>query len=254
MMDDEDDVPTAPFWMATFSDMMTLLMTFFVMLVAMSEVEVNRFQQALTYFQGSTGILSQQTPATPQTPLAPPKPTPQQLKQYRTFMAYLEANNLTENVQVTLTERGIHVVITDSLMFKTGGADLIDSSRDILHMVAGLVDDSVKAVVVEGHTDDRPIQTPHFPSNWELSSARAASAVRFLLRHPRALDPSRYVAVGYGPYRPVMPGTSARARARNRRVEILLSWTSWTNRPQPLTDPLLKTPERLPPPSSSASL
>ena len=240
--DDDDEMPTAPFWMATFSDMMTLLLAFFVMLVAMSEVEVKKFEDALSYFQGSTGAMEHHssTPTVRKSAQATFM-SRRMAEQYEKVLKYVQNHGLEGVVEVNLTERGIHVVITDSVMFGSGAAELIEPSRTLLRQLAGILEEGdISAVLVEGHTDDRPIQTARFPSNWELSSARAASVVRYLLEQPHALPPERYTAIGHGEHTPVAPNTSAETRARNRRVEILFEWTE-PNEDLPALDPRLPT-------------
>ncbi len=240
--DDGSDMPTAPFWLTTYSDMVTLLMTFFVLIVSMSEVKVQKFEEALSYFTGKTGVL--QHDAAVRSPLMQPiknLKTVEQSKRYEQLIKYLQDNNLQDKVQVNLTEKGLHVIITDSVMFNSGAAELIDPSRTILQMVASVLGNEVKSVLVEGHTDDRPISTSSFPSNWELSGARASSVVRFLLAQGSALAPSAYQAVGYGEYHPIDANDTLKGRARNRRVEIMFSWESWQNASNPY-----KTPEPIP--------
>ena len=232
--------------MATFSDMVTLLLTFFVMLVAMSEVEVKKFKEALSYFHGNTGLLQHDAVQPTMRRQDQNKVlSRRQAEQYERLIAYLQENGLEDKVEVELTTEGIHAVMTDSVMFRSGRAELIEPSRTILRMMADLLSAEIAAVVVEGHTDDQPITTALFPSNWELSAARATSVVRFLLEQPRALPPARYSALGHGEHRPVAATATAEGRARNRRVEILFSWDV----PDADTDlpPLLAPPS--PPPA-----
>ncbi len=222
--------PTAPFWMVTFSDMVTLLLTFFVMIVSMSEVEVKKFKEALSYFQGRTSVLLHDsvTPAMNQQ-LMTISQAKDQAERYEELLEYLEESNLDGKVEVQLTANGLHLVIADSVMFNSGQAVLIEPSRTVLRFIAGLLDGRIKAVVVEGHTDDRPIRTARYPSNWELSSARAASVVRFMLSITDEPEASSYVSIGYGEHRPLALNATAAGRARNRRVEIFLSWIPWQN-------------------------
>ncbi|MCB0719858.1 MAG: flagellar motor protein MotB [Bacteroidetes bacterium] len=231
-MEEEDDEPSAPFWMATFSDMATILLTFFVMIVAMSEVEVKKFKAALSYFQGSTGILEHDA-ATPaiQAPMREnlDQVTAEDLERYEEVLRYIEAQNLEDKVEIFLTDRGMHVVITDSVMFSTGSAELIEPSRSILALVSQVLQEGVESVIVEGHTDDRSIATKVFPSNWELSTARASAVVRFLSDLDNALPDSQYVSIGYGEFRPIATNRTSEGRAKNRRVEILFSWEPWIN-------------------------
>ena len=222
---EEDDEPTAPFWMATFSDMMTLLLTFFVMLVAMSEVEVKKFEEALSYFQGGTGMLSYES-VTPTLRRHSSVEYSQRehAMRFEEVERYLQEQGLTDMVEVNLTETGLSVSVTDSVMFHSGAAELIEPSQHLLATLTELLGGAVAAIRVEGHTDDRPIQTARYPSNWELSTARAASVVRFLLETPDALSPDRYTALGHGEHRPIASNETGEGRARNRRVDIFFEW------------------------------
>ncbi len=244
--DEGNDLPTAPFWMATFSDMMTLLLVLFVLIVSMSKVEVEKFKEAISYFQGRTGVL--QNNAALQQPQ--PFQSPMQERRIEALTSYLEEKGLEDKVRVEVTEEGVRTVITDSVMFESGRAELIEPASTVLSLLAGVIDADVQAVAVEGHTDSRPIQTSKYPSNWELSAARASSVVRFLQTQEDVLDPGQYAAIGYGEHRPVAPNQTADGRAQNRRVEILFSWKSWpkTNPSNPKKEPnQTPTPMKLPP-------
>ena len=235
----EDEGPTAPFWMTTYSDMVTLLLVFFVLIVAMSEVKVGKFKDALSHFQGRSGLFSYsayQVPTRDQVIAA--FHSEERIKRYKALMDQLEQHGLDDEVQVNVAEKGFHIVITNSAMFATGEAELIEPSRTALELISSQLDGMVASVIVEGHTDDLPINTRTYPSNWELSTARAASVVRFLLEQEDALDPSQYVAVGYGEHRPIDWRRTPEGRARNRRVEMLFSWDSWLSS----NDSLLTTP------------
>lgn len=221
-LDDEDDLPTAPFWLTTYSDMVTLLLTFFVLIVSMSEVEVKKFQEALSYFHGHKSVLAFESMVPP---VYPREQQEQILKEaaqrYDELLAFLQSSGLADKVEVELTERGLHVTITDSVVFASGSAVLLASSREVLAKISGVMGEAVASVEVEGHTDNLPIGTSVFPSNWELSAARAASVVRFFLEQENALDPGHYSAIGRGEFHPVASNDTAAGRSRNRRVEIL---------------------------------
>jgi len=244
----DNDQPTAPFWMTTFSDMMTLLMVFFVLIVSMSEIKIERFEEALTYFQGGRGVLSQQsimnnTLNTQDTPNI----NRRRAERFEKLQEYLRENGLQDKVQVSLRPDGVHTVITDSVMFNTGEARIIEPARTVLRLLVGVIDTEVKAVAVEGHTDSRPIRTIRYPTNWELSAARAASVVRFLQQHEDVLEPQRYVALGYGEHRPVATNATPAGRAQNRRVEILFSWEPWQDKMNPSLKNLPKAQIKNPP-------
>lgn len=237
---EEDQMPTAPFWMTTFGDTMTLLLVFFVLIVSMSQIKIERVQEALTYFQGGQGVLYQQSVMKS---TARPHETPyinnrRQAERFEQLNEYLREQGLQDRVQVNLRPDGIHAVITESVMFNTGEARLIEPARTVLELLAGVIDEEMETVAVEGHTDSRPIQTFRYPTNWELSAARAASVVRFLHQHEDVLEPDQYVALGYGEFHPVATNATPEGRAQNRRVEILLSWESWQNKLNPTLENL----------------
>ncbi len=211
--------------MTTYSDMVTLLLTFFVLIVSMSEVEVKRFKEALSHFKGRRSVLQFESMVPPTRPEENSEELylsrEERLEELATF---LKENELQEKIQVNVTERGVHVSIVDSVVFASGEAELLNSAREVLANVGKMLTPLAKLVIVEGHTDDRPISTSQFPSNWELSGARAASVVRFFLKQgDDALHPGQYKTVGFGEFRPVASNTTASGRARNRRVEILFS-------------------------------
>lgn len=245
IQDEGSEEPSAPFWMTTFSDMATLLLTFFVLIVSMSTIEVKKFQEALSYFTGHTGILMQTFP------IKSPRLNTQKDKQkekirairYEKIQQYIKEQGLEDKVQVNLTESGMHVIIIDSLMFPSGEAELTPEARKVLKAISGILEDDVEAVIVEGHTDNVPIRSTQYPSNWELSAARAASVVRYLLSLNHALPPERYMAVGYGEFHPRASNATPEGRAKNRRVEILFSWEPWQKTISNL-QPLAKKPAR----------
>ena len=134
---------------------------------------------------------------------------------------YVHAQGLSGDVDVTLTATGLRVTLSDAIAFSSGSARLGGTAPDVLRQVARAAR-AAGAVEVEGHTDSVAIATPLYPSNWELSAARAAAVVRFLLDEPGALPPARYLAVGYGAFHPRAPNATPGGRARNRRIAILL--------------------------------
>jgi chemotaxis protein MotB len=216
----EEEEPTAPFWMATFSDMMTLLLTFFVMLVAMSSVEVKKFEEALSYFTGRRGLMEQEGLMPGIMGIAGQQDSREQAEVFESIAREIQEKGLAASVSVDLTERGIRVTLLDEIAFAPGSVALDETAREVLRGIAEAVD-APMAVEVEGHTDDVPISTPAYPSNWELSAARAAAVVRFLSVESGALAPDRYIAVGYGEFRPRVDNDSPENRALNRRITVL---------------------------------
>ena len=113
------------------------------------------------------------------------------------------------------------VRLADRVLFDLGKADLRPDARRVLDALAGVLAELPNPVRVEGHTDDLPINNERFPSNWELSTARATTVVRYFIEH-HGMDPRRFSAAGYGEYHPLVPNTSAANRQKNRRVDVVI--------------------------------
>ncbi|MBC7324841.1 MAG: OmpA family protein [Moorella sp. (in: Bacteria)] len=225
----------APAWMITFSDLMTQLVVFFVLLFSMSVISQQKFQQFLASYQG-IGILDGgvsaiiETEAAPEDYLqSPDSPEAaaalararEMMQTYQTVKNFLTANGLESLVEVRYEERGIALDIKERILFDSGKADLKPEAIRLLDKLLGLLRQVPNEVRVEGYTDNRPIHTIQFPSNWELSTARASRVVRYFIEEHR-LQPERFVAVGYGEYRPLYPNDTAEHMAENRRVVLLL--------------------------------
>jgi chemotaxis protein MotB len=138
------------------------------------------------------------------------------------LQAYAKAHGFSDKVQTVIERRGLVVrVLTDKLLFDSGQATLQPSGDPLLEEVAQLLNvDKSHPITVEGHTDNVPIATAQFPSNWELSTARATTVVRFLIAH--GVGANRLGAVGYAALHPIASDATAAGRALNRRVEIVL--------------------------------
>ena len=232
----EEEEPTSPFWMATFSDMMTLLLTFFVMLVAMSSVEVKKFEEALSYFTGRRGIMEQEGMMPGIMGVAGQSDARTQAKQFEDIARDIQEKGLGEGVEIDLTDKGIRVTFVDSIAFASGSVELTAPARAVLERAAELAS-TVAAVEAEGHSDNVPIATAAYPSNWELSAARAAAVVRFLAVQPDSLAPQHYSATGYGEFQPRDTNDTPEGRARNRRITVLFRTSEHAD-----TDSLLPFP------------
>ena len=216
-----DEEPTSPFWMATFSDMMTLLLTFFVMLVAMSSVEVKKFEEALSYFTGRRGMMEQEGLMPGIMGVAAQNDARTQAKQFEDIARDIQEKGLGEGVEIDLTDKGIRVTFVDSIAFASGSVDLNGPARGVLERAAELAS-TVAAVEVEGHSDNVPIATAAYPSNWELSAARAAApSSASSPSNPTPSRPQHYSATGYGEHHPRASNDTPEDRARNRRITVL---------------------------------
>jgi len=219
-------------WLCTYGDMMSLLLTFFILLFSLSTLSENKFQMARASLAAAFGAVLDGGPVVIGEGTSPEeieaileeieKQDFQQFEEVRVaLMQFIEKEGLRGQIEVTDDSRGLVVRFADSVLFDLGRADLRPDSRMILDKVAGLIQIIPNHVRVEGHTDDLKINTEKFPSNWELSTGRAAAVVRhFIERHN--LPPTRLSAAGYGEYRPIAPNDGEANRRKNRRVDIVI--------------------------------
>nr|MDQ2694032.1 OmpA family protein [Pseudomonadota bacterium] len=154
-----------------------------------------------------------------QTP--PPPATPDPLARVaQRIQQTLPALIRSDLVTVRRTGQWVEIEIKNSILFPSGSAVINPQALEPLRQIAAILADVPHRVQVEGFTDDQPISTPVFPSNWELSAARAASVVHLLTRN--GVAPQRLAAVGYGEFRPVADNATAGGRERNRRVVLVI--------------------------------
>lgn len=264
-------------WLLTYADMITLVMAFFIMLYAMSRVDLVRFEKTAFAIRAGFG----QAKATDSSRVMtgggstdfPPryrvvekneliknamrrsdeqvgagggaqdinndeaKAADDQVakgmskqeaaklsKVGQTIKQRLGQRGLAKNVDILVDERGLVVRIkSDNILFELGKADLKKDSVPLLNTLAATLKSVPNVVRVEGHTDILPISTLRYPSNWELSTARASSVIRYWLA-TGALSPSRLSAAGYADSRPVASNATGYGRALNRRVEVVVVW------------------------------
>lgn len=128
-------------------------------------------------------------------------------------------------VRIVHSERGLAIQMQGTVLFELGRAELRRGAETVLHEVAAALKRVPNVVAIEGYTDNLPIQTDEFPSNWELSTRRATTVLRYLVDR-EGLPPDRFVAVGYGEHRPLFDNRTEEGRARNRRVDIVLLKTA----------------------------
>ncbi|GBG55573.1 flagellar motor protein MotB [Sporomusaceae bacterium FL31] len=225
-------------WLIPYADLLTLLLALFIVLFASSQVDQKKFDRMANSFSaafssGSPAILdsSMSTPSATEDPPAGTekeqaylKETAQLLEVKRVVDKYINDNNLAGDLQTALTEDGLLIRIKDTALFPSGSAELLPESRRIGAAVSQLLVPLQQKIIVSGHTDNVPINTREFPSNWELSSKRSLNFMKFIISQDK-LQPERFSAIGYGEYRPVAGNDSVDGRAKNRRVEVLISRT-----------------------------
>ena len=132
---------------------------------------------------------------------------------------YIKKEDLSEYAHVVVDEYRVKLILSSPVLFQSGKVDVSAQGKDILAGVGAVFDSVMNPLEIEGHTDNVPIRTDEYPSNWELSFFRAFSVVRYYI-FTRGYNPIRLTAKGFGEYRPLVPNDSALNRAKNRRIEI----------------------------------
>lgn len=227
----------SPSWMATMADMMQLLLTFFILLFSMSSVDQIKFasvatsvQEAFIGYGGKSMIIegyqgeniNQVRDGVIMDDSSVLEEIPQEVVQmYEKVGAFLEENNFQADLAVSMNSSGVYVDIKDAILFDSGSAQLKDSGLEVLRNLKGLIQDFNNDIVIEGHTDNVKSIMPQYPTNWELSTARAVSVVRYLVE-VEGVNPSRLSARGYGEYSPIADNDTAENRALNRRVNMFI--------------------------------
>lgn len=211
-------------WLLTYADLITLLAAFFIVMYSMSQIDAKKFgemSEALNgLLRGGKSILKydKAMPSTSGDGLLKLGNLTVVRKQLVERFQSLDKEKV---LQTEITERGLVIHIMESALFNEGSADLEDKAVEILDLVASRIAGLPNHIRIEGHTDDRTINTLRYPSNWELSAARATEVVRYLIDNHN-IPSDKISALGYGQFRPVKPNTSIENRAINRRVDVLI--------------------------------
>jgi len=207
---DEED------WLTTYADAITLLMAFFVMLVSFSKIDLPAFEEAMAGIKKELG--REEAPKRPMFDLA---------QNLNTILEEVQIDQ--DEVETGFDESGVVIEFANNSFFRPGSAELLPRAKKILTGIAYEVAEppyDLYFVDVEGHTDDSPIHTARFPSNWELSTARATGVVRYLIEV--GVEPERLKASGYAEVKPKFPNRDLfgepipENQAKNRRITIRL--------------------------------
>ena len=220
-------VPGAPAWLTTFSDLMSLLLCFFVLIVSMSSVDPQEFNKASGALKGSLGILSEDPSTMELVHVIVPKISDVELGEISTAISklqdFVETQKQQESIKVSITSKGVAIRILTPLLFERGHAELKPQGMPFLAKIFDMSKGWDNTIRVAGHTDDLPIVNGMYDSNWELAYTRARNAIKFGINYS-AIEPSRFSVVGYGEYRPAFANDSEENRAKNRRIEIFIEY------------------------------
>ena len=232
MMDEPQDQPPpgAPEWMVTFADLMSLLLTFFVLLLSFSNMEIVKFRTMAGSVRNALGLKSEiDLSDVPRGSSLLPYENPREgngqgdIKNADALRDELKrivrSSGLPVKGKIQVLAESVALQLDGDLLFDSGRAELRGESIPLLNDLAELIRRMDYRVDVLGHTDNLPIATTLFPSNWELSGARAGRAVRHLVEHN--VPPGRLRAIGHAETRPVASNGTETSRALNRRVEFV---------------------------------
>lgn len=222
-------------WLTTYSDMMTLILTFFVLLYSFSLVDKRKFQQvaqsmASAFNGGSNVVISSSGSIGPvPTDGNPGKDSTSSIgvaegeleKMYKDVMGFVKNKDMEAKVSIKKDTRGILIEIQDKILFDSGKADIKSGSYNLLNDISELLNKFPNEVIIEGHTDNLPISRGYYKSNWELSTDRAVKVVKYFVDNKK-MDGKRFQAVGCGEYRPIATNSTPQGRQTNRRVNILI--------------------------------
>lgn len=242
----------SPEWLTTYSDLVTLLLTFFIMLFAMSSINKQKFEDlarslsaSFLKFDGGEGILSSSgnsiitvnfvNPSDEQKAQQKEKyiesaeemiiDAQQQINDKKMDVAkeeirqMIEAEGLEDKVQVVEEKDYIMVRLDSEVFFDSGSAEISPEGLEVLRTLSDTLRAIENEIFISGHTDNVPINTPFYKSNWELSTARATNVVRYFVEE-LGLDPTKFTATGNGEFQPIGDNTTPEGRQKNRRIEI----------------------------------
>ena len=227
-------------WLVPYADLLTLLLALFVVLFASAKADTEKFAQvahamnqalggpitigsgAQSILVGGAGVVGQGG-SPPVAGLSPAELENAQLNSVKQLIEeFVQEKKVEMELETTLSDTGLVIRIRDNALFASGSAQLYPEALKLANLVAGVLGDIPQNVLVSGHTDNVPINTAQYPSNWELSSARALALMRQLLSANPKISPARMSAIGFGEYRPIVSNATEEGRSQNRRVEILI--------------------------------
>lgn len=238
----QDDFDVSSNWILTYSDMITIILIFFIIFFITSANENSVLYEIKQQLDSKVGDLETEKSKLEEDyddltqkneNLEEQNVTlAQELFQLRNieedintsnedFIEYLRDNGLMDDVYLIQNENGLLIRFKDSVLFNSGQAILIGEGNIILDKIADKIKDIDNKIRVEGFTDNKPINTERFPSNWELSAGRAISVMRYFIEN-ESMEAGRFSFTGWGEYKPIASNSTNEGRSKNRRIEITI--------------------------------
>jgi chemotaxis protein MotB len=244
-----EKAPNHERWLVSYADFITLLFAVFVVLYAMGQTDKKKTEEVIASLQSSFGLASIGATA-PKINVIPSKPisimpslkpelsvtpagrtgrgqarTRAEEKDFRqiksSIEAYLVKQGAQNKVSLNITRRGLIVSLKEAGFFDSGQAQIKSEAHELINTISEVMTQYNNPLRVEGHTDNIPISSAQFPSNWELSTARATNGLKYLIKHFE-VDPDKISATGYAEFRPIADNASPDGRAKNRRVDLVM--------------------------------
>lgn len=234
-------------WLITYSDLITLLMIFFVVMYASSQIDVAKFKTLSVSLSSALssksmidlngGAVGGIDSGAPRQDLGdtPQKTVDENLKKQaealqaeqkkmedlkKKLQEYVDQNGLQNKVSINQTDENVQIILRDVALFDSGEAKLKPEAEKTLGGITPFLKGLPNKITIEGHTDNRPIHNDEFPSNWELSSARAMTVLHFF--ETQGIQPARLSTAAYGEYQPVAPNDTPENQSKNRRVNVVV--------------------------------
>lgn len=213
-------------WQIIYTGFILILLCFFIMLSSFATMEQSKIARFVRSFVDALSLLPSGMGFERNKEVVPQSKDIVDLndelaKIFKELEAFRADNDLTRQLEITLTEEGLAMRLADKILFELGSVGIAPEARPLLDKIGSILARTRLSARIEGHTDNLPIATERYPSNWELSTARAVSVLRYLLAG-FAIPSQRLSAAGYGEYQPLVSNDSEENRSRNRRVEIFL--------------------------------
>jgi chemotaxis protein MotB len=213
-------------WLLTYSDLITLLLIYFIVLFSMSSVNAEKFSElskALSIIfsgqVGRSGVLDGGRSVIPGKQNL--NPNKHMMNTEEKIKRLIQKMGLQGKITTDQQMRGLVISVKDTVLFRQGSADMDSRAHDVVTAVGTILKDTPNSIRIEGHTDNVPIHTAKFYSNWELSTARATNVLHYLIESS-GISPERLSAAGYGEFRPAVPNNNDNGKAINRRVDIVV--------------------------------
>lgn len=211
-------------WLITYSDMITIILCFFIVFFTFTAEEASlleNIKESLTTEVEGLNQENEKLKEEKESLAALLFGSDDTLNSSKSFMEFLKMNDLTESVYVIEEDRGLVIRFRDGVLFSSGKAHISEGGYAVLNEIADKIQNIPNLVVIEGFTDNIPIKTNDFPSNWELSVARAIGVARFMIDDMN-VEEERISVSGFGEQRPIDTNDTEEGRANNRRIEITI--------------------------------